>query len=75
MRSTRLKVLRLPEVVSRIGLCRDSIYRLMNEGKFPRNFDIGGGRAVGWLESEVEAHIAQCAARRVTAGVAVEVAR
>ena len=57
------RFLRLPEVESRTGLKRDSIYRGAREGWFPRPIKISV-HASGWLESEIEAFIlARIAAR------------
>jgi prophage regulatory protein len=50
------KVLRCPEVVDRTGISRATIYRLMDEGKFPRSHQLSPG-AVGWSEAEIEAWI------------------
>ena len=47
-------VLRLPAVKSRTGLSRSTIYLRVAEGRFPRPINLGG-RAVGWMEAEVEA--------------------
>ena len=46
-------VLRLPEVKRRTGLSRSSIYNRIAVNSFPRGFSLGG-RARGWLESEIE---------------------
>jgi prophage regulatory protein len=43
------RILRLPEVKSRVGLCRASIYNHMAQGSFPKPISLGL-RAVGWLE-------------------------
>ena len=40
---------------SRTGLSRSTIYARIAEGAFPRPIDLGGGRAVGWIESEIDA--------------------
>lgn len=48
-----LKVLRLPEVIVRVGLRRASIYRYIGQGRFPKAVPIGV-RAVGWLEHEID---------------------
>lgn len=50
-------ILRLPAVKARTGLSRSSIYLRSSEGSFPSPISLGG-RAVGWIESEVEAWIA-----------------
>ncbi|GBF26612.1 hypothetical protein MnTg02_01653 [bacterium MnTg02] len=46
-------VLRLKEVVSRVGLKRSSIYDLVKEGAFPAPISLSK-RARGWLASEVQ---------------------
>ena len=55
-RVTRL--IRLPEVMSRVGLGRSTIYRWMSEGKFPKPVQLGG-HAVAWVEEEVETWVAE----------------
>ena len=59
-RSTRL--IRLPEVVHRVGLGRSTIYRWIAEGRFPKPVQLGG-HTVAWPEDEVEnwifAHLKQ----------------
>ncbi|WP_394648239.1 AlpA family phage regulatory protein [uncultured Sphingomonas sp.] len=47
------RILRRPEVGRIVGLGRSSIYRLMNEGVFPRPILIGR-RAVGWTSSSID---------------------
>ncbi|KUR80803.1 AlpA family transcriptional regulator [Novosphingobium sp. FSW06-99] len=47
-------LLRRPEVERETGLSRASIYRLMNEGVFPRPRRIGR-RAVAWPAAEIDA--------------------
>jgi prophage regulatory protein len=49
-----IRILRLPEVMARIGICRASIYNKIAEGSFPKQI-ILGPRTVGWLESEINA--------------------
>ncbi len=46
-------ILRLPEVKARTGLSRSSIYLRMANDDFPRSISLGG-RAVGWLEADIE---------------------
>jgi len=46
-------ILRLPEVRRSTGLSRSTIYLRIAEGKFPKPVRLGG-RAVGWLEAEVQ---------------------
>ena len=51
------RILRLPEVVNRCGISKRTIYRLEAAGRFPARRQLGP-RAVGWVESEVRAWIA-----------------
>jgi prophage regulatory protein len=46
-------ILRLPAVKTRTGLSRSTIYLRVSQGTFPRPVSLGG-RAVGWLEVEVQ---------------------
>ena len=49
----QVRFLRLPEVLARTGLSRSTIYVRLDEGRFPRPVSLGG-RAVGWIEAEVD---------------------
>lgn len=46
-------ILRLPDVKTCTGLSRSTIYLRVAEGRFPSPIGLGG-RAVGWVESEVQ---------------------
>ena len=46
-------ILRLPDVKARTGLSRSTIYLRVSEGYFPSPISLGG-RAVGWIEKEVD---------------------
>lgn len=46
-------VLRLPEVKKRTGLSRSSIYLRITNNEFPDSISLGG-RAVGWLEEDID---------------------
>ena len=57
------RFIRLPEVMSRTGYGRTSIYRKMEDGSFPKSLKLGGppkdpnefdSRAVAWVEDEVD---------------------
>ncbi|RLJ22026.1 AlpA family transcriptional regulator [bacterium endosymbiont of Escarpia laminata] len=48
-----MKILRLQKVTDLVGLKRSSIYNLMAEGRFPKPITLGGKRAVGWIDQEV----------------------
>jgi len=45
-------ILRLPAVKIRTGLSRSTIYLRISEGRFPKPVSLGG-RAVGWIEAEM----------------------
>ena len=51
------RLIRLPEVMSRVGLRRSAIYYRMNEGTFPRSRSLGAKCAV-WVEAEIEEWVA-----------------
>ena len=51
-------ILRLPAVMASIGLSRSSIYLRISEGSFPKPISLGG-RAVGWIESEIQGWVEQ----------------
>ena len=51
------KLLRLPEVITMTGKPRNSIYRGMKDGQFPRPLKIGT-RAVAWPEEVIQSWIA-----------------
>jgi len=53
-----IQILRLPQVCERIGLSRSMIYQMEAEQRFPPRIKIGV-RAVGWIESEVQAWLAK----------------
>src|SRR5439155_12401841 len=51
--TTMHTILRLPDVKRSTGLSRSTIYLRIAQGTFPKPVSLGG-RAVGWLESEVQ---------------------
>ena len=62
-KSPHKRLIRLPEVLSRTGYGRTSIYRKMEDGSFPKSIKLGGppldpsafdSRAVAWIEEEVD---------------------
>ena len=46
-------ILRLPAVKASTGLSRSTIYLRVSQGTFPKPVSLGG-RAVGWLEAEIQ---------------------
>jgi prophage regulatory protein len=59
-----LRLLRLPDVVAKVGMQRDSIYRGVREGWFPAPVKLSQ-RASAWIESEIDAMIEKRASERV----------
>jgi prophage regulatory protein len=60
--------LRLPQVMAQTGLCRSAVYAL--DG-FPKPVKLGG-RAVAWLESEIQSWIAKTIQAQRSAGASAE---
>ena len=52
------RILRLPEVTEKTGLSRSAIYLRANQGQFPKSISLGG-RAIGWIEAEIDEWINQ----------------
>ena len=46
-------IFRRKELEKRLGLSRSSIYKMMDDGEFPRPVRIGR-RAVGWRAADIE---------------------
>lgn len=47
------RVLRMKQVTAHVGLKKSTIYKLMNEGRFPRSMKLST-RASGWFESDID---------------------
>lgn len=54
------RLLRLPEVMARVGLKRSAIYQRMSEGRFPKSRSLGPKCAV-WIEAEIDDWVNQVA--------------
>ncbi|WP_286266732.1 AlpA family transcriptional regulator [Thalassotalea atypica] len=48
-----MKFIRLPQVKTKTGLSRSSIYAMMSQKTFPQNIKLGA-RAVAWNECEID---------------------
>ena len=57
------RVLRLPQVIAKAALGRDSIYRGAREGWFPKPIKLSE-RASGWFDDEIGAFLEMRAAQR-----------
>jgi prophage regulatory protein len=63
-----VRILRLRDVEERVGLRRANIYRRAATGTFPKPIRLGPN-ASGWIESEIDAWLAErVAARDAQAG-------
>ena len=51
-------ILRLPAVKARTGLSRSTIYLRISDGRFPKPISLGG-RAVGWIDAEINDWLSQ----------------
>jgi len=69
--SVSVRIIRKPELFSKIGLSDATIWRMEKAGRFPRRI-ILGGNSVGWLYSEIEAWLEAKAAARPAAAAAGE---
>ena len=52
------RLIRVPEVLRRVGFSRTTMYELIKEGRFPDKITISS-RAVAFIESEIDAWIDQ----------------
>jgi prophage regulatory protein len=59
----KLSILRRKQVEQRTGLSRSTIYDHIQKGSFPRPIKLGV-RAVGWIETEIDAWLATRLAQR-----------
>ncbi|XNJ77419.1 AlpA family transcriptional regulator [Vibrio cyclitrophicus] len=54
-----MRFIKLKEVMHKTALSRSSVYRKMDEGKFPKSISTGD-RSVVWKESEIEEWMTEC---------------
>ena len=66
--TSQIRFIRKKEVMHRTGLSSSSIYDLMAKGLFPQKITLAGGKAVAWLESEIDQWQQQCLANQVQGG-------
>lgn len=64
--TTQRRILRLRDVRARTGLCTSSIYDRMARGDFPQSVPLGG-RAVGWIDAEIDQWIDSLISKRADA--------
>jgi prophage regulatory protein len=56
-------IIKLPKVKEITTFSRSTVYRLIQEGKFPKQVKLSKHSA-GWLESEVLAYLDECIKNR-----------
>ncbi|WP_439670784.1 AlpA family transcriptional regulator [Cupriavidus necator] len=53
---THMRIIRMRELTAKIGYSPSRTYELIQKGLFPAPFKlVPGGRAAGWLESDIDA--------------------
>lgn len=57
-KSSHSRLIRLEEVKERTGLTRSTLYTYVRSGRFPKPISLTS-RCVAWLDSEVDAWIAE----------------
>ena len=62
--SSQIRFIRKKEVIHLTGLPSSTIYDLMARNLFPKSIKLAGGKAVAWLESDVEQWLKQCLANQ-----------
>ena len=60
---TKIRIIKLSEVIQSTGLSRSTIYRKINEKCFPESVSLGSN-AVGWVEDEVQQWILERVSQR-----------
>jgi len=53
-KNKRERIIRKPELLSRIALSDATIWRMERDGRFPKRIQLGGN-STGWIESEIDA--------------------
>ena len=52
------RILRMQELVNKVGYAKSTIYGLVKDGKFPAPFKLtAGGRANGWFEHKIDEYL------------------
>ena len=65
MKNLSRRILRLPETEQKVGLKETQIRQKVAEGTFPKPVKLSAsGRAIGWLENELEAYLDELIAAR-----------
>ena len=52
------RIIRMRELIEKVGYAESTIYALIKEGKFPAPFKLTpGGRANGWFEHTIDKYL------------------
>lgn len=63
----QLRILRKPEVLALTGFKKSTLYTRINEGLMPTPISLGGARAVGFIDHEIQAVLAAyCSGKSTT---------
>ncbi|BDC81516.1 MULTISPECIES: helix-turn-helix transcriptional regulator [Aeromonas] len=65
MSDQNIRLIRIRDVMSKVGLSKPTIYMRMKEGTFPNNVRIGP-RHVAWVEREINEWLTAKIAERTT---------
>ena len=56
--ATQLRVIRHKQVCAKLQISSAKLFDMVARGQFPKPFTlVPGGRAVGWLESDVDSYV------------------
>ena len=53
MKTEQVRLIRLPEVIERVGLSKQTIYRLIKKNKFPAAKKLNE-RAIAWVSIDID---------------------
>ena len=68
--TSQIRFIRKKEVMHRTGLPSSTIYDLMAKRLFPQSIKLAGGKAIAWLESDIDAWLKQCLEQSTSQGAA-----
>ena len=61
------RILRMRELMEKVGYAESTIYALIKNGKFPAPFKLTpGGRANGWFEDTIDEYLQRCEREHIT---------
>ena len=61
------RIIRMRELIEKVGYAESTIYALIKDGKFPAPFKLTpGGRANGWFEHTIDEYLQKCERENIT---------